>query len=97
MTEQRLKEYFGGILAEELKNISIMLSFKQYLSEEIRMTRSQAIENFAHKQLAKDNAWKRVRANTDLKLDVELRNKAEQADLDYKEAYRLRTKYAPTI
>jgi flagellar hook-basal body complex protein FliE len=62
------------------------------------MTREQAIENYGAKQKIAEEAWKAVRANrTDVALDQVLRDKANQADVELKEAYRVRTKYAPSV
>lgn len=62
------------------------------------MSRDQANENYAAKRRAADNAWAAVRANrTDFDLDEVLRAAAVAADEALKEAYMLRTKYAPTI
>ena len=62
------------------------------------MTAQEAIDNYAEKQTAAKNAWLAVRANrTDIDLDVILRARALSADEKLKEAYGLRTKYAPSV
>lgn len=61
------------------------------------MTRQAANNNYVAKKIAAELAWKAVRTNKNLALDNELRQTANDADLDLKQAYALRTRYAPSI